>query len=84
MCTICREIQKEKELVEKKFMRLDAARNTDMTTLQSELDSLRSGSRDQLKERDVKINGLIEELGNTQALLSDKSNELEQVWQDLV
>lgn len=65
--------------MEKKFARLEAARSTDVTSLQTELDSLKVGAREQLNERDAKINELVEELGNTQALLSDKSNELDQV-----
>ena len=65
--------------MEKKFARLEAARSTDVTSLQAELDSLKVGAREQLNERDAKINELVEELGNTQALLSDKSNELDQV-----
>ena len=38
----------------------------------------RGSIRDGLKERDTKINELIEELGNTQAMLSDKTAELAQ------
>jgi hypothetical protein len=74
-----REAQKEKELIEKKLARMEAARSLDVSALQAELDSTKGSIREQLKEKDVKINELIEELGNTQAMLSDKSSELEQV-----
>lgn len=35
--------------------------------------------RDQLKEKDAKINSLVEELGNSQAMLNDKVAELAEV-----
>lgn len=75
----CREAQKEKELLDKKVARLEAARSTDVSALQTELEASKTSAREQLKERDAKVNELIEELGNTQALLSDKTEELAQV-----
>lgn len=65
--------------MEKKLSRLEAARSADINTLQADLEATKSSLRDQLKDKDVKINELIEELGNTQALLSDKTHELDQV-----
>lgn len=63
--------------------RIEAARSTDINSLQAELDSFRNNTREQLKEKDTKINELIEEVGNTQALLSDKTNELDLVSHSL-
>jgi len=40
--------------------------------VQAELDATKGSVREQLKEKDVKINELIEELGNTQAIVSEK------------
>lgn len=72
-------MQKEKELIEKKLQRLEAARSTDISVLQAELEASKSSLREQTKDKDTKINELVEELGNTQALLSDRVNELAQV-----
>ena len=47
--------------------------------LTEELENSRGGVRDQLKEKDAKINSLIEELGNSQAMLNDKVAELAEV-----
>ena len=44
-----------------------------------ELELSRGGVRDQLKEKDAKINSLVEELGNSQAMLNDKVAELAEV-----
>ena len=74
-----REAHKEKDLIEKKLSRMEAARSVDINGLQADLEATKSSMRDQLNKKDVKINGLIEELGNTQAMLSDKSHELDQV-----
>ena len=76
---LCRESQKEKELLEKRMQRLETARAGDIAALQADLDATKGNVRDQLKERDSKINELIEELGNTQAMLTDKTSELAQV-----
>lgn len=50
-----------------------------MATLTEELELSRGGVRDQLKEKDAKINSLVEELGNSQAMLNDKAAELAEV-----
>ena len=50
-----------------------------VAALQTELNASRGGVRDQLAEKDVKINALVEELGNSQAMLNDKISELAQV-----
>lgn len=50
-----------------------------VATLTEELENSRGGVRDQLKEKDAKINSLVEELGNSQAMLNDKVAELAEV-----
>jgi len=75
----CREAQKEGELAEKRLQRLEAARVTEVTSLSKELDALRANADAEARERDAKVNGLVEELGNTQALLSEKEAELSAV-----
>ena len=50
-----------------------------MTALQSELDITKTAIREQTVAKDRKINELVEELGNTQALLSAKTAEYEMV-----
>lgn len=50
-----------------------------VASLTEELEHSRGGVRDQLKEKDAKINSLIEELGNSQAMLNDKVAELAEV-----
>ena len=71
-----REAQKEGELAEKRMQRLEAARVTEVTSLSKELDALRANADAEAREKDAKVNGLVEELGNTQALLSEKETEL--------
>ena len=51
----------------------------EVADVQAELEATKGSVRDQLKEKDVRINELVEDLGNTQAMLSDKRAELEQV-----
>lgn len=53
--------------------------SSQVATLTEELENSRGGVRDQLKEKDAKINSLIEELGNSQAMLNDKVAELAEV-----
>ena len=74
-----REALKEQELAEKKLARLEAARSTDITSLQSELDALKASARADVKSKDLEINRLVENLGNSEAMLNDKTQELEQV-----
>ena len=57
----------------------DACHHLQVATLTEELENSRGGVRDQLKEKDAKINSLIEELGNSQAMLNDKVAELAEV-----
>ena len=69
----------EKELVEKKLARLEGARGAEIADLQAELESLRGSAKEQLKEKEGRINSLVEELSKTQSLLSEKETELEGV-----
>lgn len=74
-----REAQKEVELLEKKMQRLEAARAAEIAQLTAELQSARDSVVEQLSAKDSKVNDLIEELGNTQALLSEKEAALAEV-----
>ncbi|KAK9868430.1 hypothetical protein WJX84_002910 [Apatococcus fuscideae] len=67
----------EKDLVEKKLARLEGARGAEIADLQAELESLRGSAKEQLKEKEGRINSLVEELSKTQSLLSEKETELE-------
>ena len=66
-------------MAEKKLARLEAARSTDITSLQSELDALKSSTRAEVKAKELEINRLVETLGNSEAMLNDKTQELDQV-----
>ncbi|KAL3130979.1 hypothetical protein ABBQ38_000302 [Trebouxia sp. C0009 RCD-2024] len=77
--TALKESQKEKELLEKKLERTEKARAQEVASLTEELELSRGGIRDQLKEKDAKINSLVEELGNSQAMLNDKVAELAEI-----
>eukprot|EP00884_Botryococcus_braunii_P012518 jgi/Botrbrau1/21267/Bobra.39_2s0057.2 len=68
--------QKELDLLEKKLQRTEAARAAETQHLSGELDAVRTKFADLLKEKDLKFNSLVEELGNTQALLSEKEAAL--------
>ena len=61
------------------MQRLEGARTTEIAALQSELESTKTTIREQTVAKDRKINELVEELGNTQALLSAKTAEFDQV-----
>ena len=74
-----REAQKEGSLAEKKLQRLESTRGHDVAGLRAELDEARTALREQLGAKDAKITSLVEELGNSQALLHDKEHELAQV-----
>ena len=78
-CKFCREALKEQELAEKKLARLEAARSTDINSLQSEVEALKTNARADVKAKDLEINRLVENLGNSEAMLNDKTQELEQV-----
>ncbi len=58
------------------MQRLEAARVSEVSSLSAELDALRANTDTDAHVRDVKLNGLVEELGNTQALLTEKEAEL--------
>ena len=58
------------------MQRLEAARVSEVGSLSAELDGLRAAADADAAARDVKLNGLVEELGNTQALLTEKEAEL--------
>ena len=74
-----RQAEMEKELVENKLARLEGARGAQIADLQSELEMLRGSAKEQLKEKEGRINSLVEELSKTQSLLSEKEVELEGV-----
>lgn len=74
-----REAQKEVELLEKKMQRLEAARAAEIAQLTTELEGARTSMVEQLSAKDSKVNDLVEELGNTQALLSEKEAALAEV-----
>lgn len=76
---LSRQAEMEKELVEKKLARLEGARGAEIADLQAELESLRGSAREQLKEKEGRLNSLVEELSKTQSLLSEKETELEGV-----
>ena len=74
-----REAEKEVELLEKKMQRLEAARAAEIAQLTAELEGARTSMVEQLSAKDSKVNDLVEELGNTQALLSEKEAALNEV-----
>lgn len=65
--------------MDKKLQRTEAARAAESQQLSAELDAVRAEAKERLKEKDLKINGLVEELGNTQAILSEKEAALNEV-----
>lgn len=76
---MCREAQKEGSLAEKKLLRLESTREHELSDLRAQLDESRTGLREQVVAKDAKITALVEELGNSQALLHDREHELSQV-----
>ena len=74
-----REAEKEKGLLEKRVQRLEEARATEGAALSAELAAQREAVAGELSAKDNKINDLVEELGATQALLTDKEAALQEV-----
>ena len=77
--TLCREAEKEKGLLEKRAQRLEEARAAESAALGAELRAQREAVAGELSAKDNKINDLVEELGATQALLTDKEAALQEV-----
>ena len=75
-----REAQKEVDLLEKKLQRLEAARAAEVAALAADLRAARADVAERLGAQDAKVTDLIEELGSTQALLSQKEAALAEVW----
>jgi hypothetical protein len=75
----CREAEKECDLLEKKLQRLEAARAAEVAALTADLGASRDEAAAALRAKDAKVTDLIEELGNTQALLSEKEAALAEV-----
>ncbi|CAK0740574.1 hypothetical protein CVIRNUC_001260 [Coccomyxa viridis] len=73
------EAEKEKGLLEKRVQRLEEARATEGAALSAELAAQREAVAGELSAKDNKINDLVEELGATQALLTDKEAALQEV-----
>lgn len=67
------------DLLEKKLQRVEAARMQEVAQLTAELEGARNSVAEQLSAKDAKVNDLVEELGNTQALLSEKEAALAEV-----
>ena len=76
---LCREAEKEKGLLEKRLQRLEEARAAESAQLGAELQKQREAVAQELNTKDNKINDLHEELGATQALLTEKEHALQEV-----
>ena len=79
-----REAEKEKGLLEKRAQRLEEARAAESAALGAELRAQREAVAGELSAKDNKINDLVEELGATQALLTDKEAALQEVRLNLL
>ena len=67
------------DLLEKKLQRLEAARASEVAALAADLEAARADVAERLTAQDAKVTDLIEELGATQALLSQKEAALAEV-----
>ena len=65
------------------MQRLEEARATESAALSAELRAQRDAVAGELSAKDNKINDLVEELGATQALLTDKEAALQEVRMNL-
>ena len=74
-----REAEKEKGLLEKRLQRLEEARAAESAQLGAELRAQRDAVATEMSTKDNKINDLVEELGATQALLTEKEAALQEV-----
>ena len=79
MCVPDREAEKEKGLLEKRLQRLEEARAAESAQLGAELRAQRDTVAAEMSAKDNKINDLVEELGATQALLTEKEAALQEV-----
>jgi hypothetical protein len=74
-----KQLGKEKELIEKKMARIEAAKAAETSELRGKLEAAQADVRMQLKERDTKISTLVDELATTTALYNEAKGELDQV-----
>ncbi|EFJ53111.1 Kar3 member kinesin-like protein [Volvox carteri f. nagariensis] len=74
----CSQLQKEKELIEKKMQRIEKAKETETGELRSQLEAVQSDIQAQLKLKDSKITEIMEELASINALYVESKAELEQ------
>jgi hypothetical protein len=66
-----RKAEGERAALAQKLARIDEDHSKEMNKLQAELDAARGPVKDQLKQKDTKINELMEELGNKEMLLNE-------------
>ena len=76
---VCREAEKEKGLLEKRLQRLEEARAAEQAQAGAQLQKQRDAVAAEVSAKDNKINDLVEELGATQALLTEKEHALQEV-----
>ena len=75
----CSEAEKEKGLLEKRVQRLEEARAAESAQAGAQLQAQRDAVAAELSAKDNKVNDLVEELGATQALLTEKERALAEV-----
>ncbi|PNW82236.1 hypothetical protein CHLRE_06g278125v5 [Chlamydomonas reinhardtii] len=73
----CTQLQKEKELIEKKMQRIEKAKETETTELRSQLELVQGDIQAQIKLKDAKITEIMEELASINALYVEAKSELE-------
>eukprot|EP00798_Chlamydomonas_sp_ICE-L_P023238 gene23238-30462_t len=74
----CIQLQKEKELIEKKMQRIEKSKEQSTKELREQLDMSQENVRQQLKTKDQKITGVMDELATVNALYNEALVDLEQ------
>ncbi|KAG2501877.1 hypothetical protein HYH03_000375 [Edaphochlamys debaryana] len=78
----CTQLQKEKELIEKKMQRIEKAKDTETGELRSQLEAVQGDIQAQMKLKDDKITEIMEELASINALYVEAKGELDQTRAD--
>lgn len=74
-----RQSSKEKDLTDKKMARMEQAKKLEVEELTQQLNSIQGNTRTELKQKDYKINELMEELANATLLLNERNAEFDQL-----
>jgi chromosome segregation ATPase len=76
-------LTKEKDLINKKMDRVQQQKDMETAQLKQKVAETAGITQEQINERDRKINGLVEELGNREVMINETKRDLENLRVDM-